>query len=60
MQLLKGQYEREKRLLDEKVRQLAELESTQEESKTLILQNSKLKKENDKLQLQVTEEKNRN
>ena len=28
MQLLRGQYEREKRLLDQKVRQIAELEST--------------------------------
>ena len=49
VQLLRGQYEREKRLLDQKVRQLAELESSQQDAKALAKENSSLRQMNSDL-----------
>ena len=49
MQLLKGQYEREKKLLDEKVRQLAEFETASKNEQALVKENSALRKVNKEL-----------
>lgn len=60
MQLLRGQYDREKRLLDEKVRQLAELESTQEDQKAMTKENFSLRRLNTELTKALKEERSKN
>ena len=60
MQLLRGQYEREKKLLDQKVRQLAELESAAKDAQTLGKENAELKKTNEELNRIVREVKQQN
>ena len=57
---MRGQYEREKKLLDEKVRQLAELESSQKDAKAMAKENSNLKKLNQELNSIVKDYKLKN
>lgn len=49
VELLKGQYEREKRLVEEKVRQLAELTSKSQKKNAIVKENTQLKKVNQEL-----------
>ena len=60
MQLLRGQYEREKRLLDQKVRQIAELESTHQDAKVLAKENQELLRVNKELDKNLKLERERN
>ena len=57
MQLLKGQYEREKKLLDEKVRQLAEFETASKNEQALVKENSALRKVNKELTQAIKDER---
>eukprot|EP00347_Sterkiella_histriomuscorum_P000012 403377522 len=57
IQVLKSQYEREKRLVDEKVRQLTELQTTSTNEKILIRENHELKTMNMELNRVIKEER---
>ena len=57
VQLLKGQYEREKKLLDEKVRQLAEFETVSQNEKALVKENGALRRINSELSQAIKDER---
>lgn len=57
VQLLRAQYEREKRLVEEKVRQLTELQTLNPNEKALLKENQELKQLNLELNRAIKEER---